>query len=67
MEGINDYNEYEKLFEDNLVIAVRKVLDKIENNGDHDFEDSKEHNTLIKYFNKFALHKKIDEEQFKTW
>jgi len=64
MENIKDYNEYKELFNNELVVAVRAVLNKIENGDIIDLEDSVEHNRLISYFNKFALHKIIDEPTF---
>jgi len=68
MKRIMEYGEYSKLFDDELVCAVRLLLEKIEDDcGGHDVEDSEEHNTLIRYFNKFALHKKITETQLKNW
>lgn len=66
MMNLKDYEEYEQLFQDDLVVAVRAVLQKIEDGYSHEIEDSSEHNTLVRYFNKFALHKKITEEQFKN-
>lgn len=63
-----EYREYCQLFDDDLVCAVRKLLEKIEDdNGSHGIEDSEEHNALIRYFNKFALHKKITETRLKNW
>lgn len=62
-----EYKEYKELFKDDLVVAVRKLLEKISNQGDENLEDSEEHNALISYFNKFALHKKVNEETFNTW
>lgn len=62
-----EYREYCQLFDDDLVCAVRKLLEKIEDDGSHEIEDSDEHNALIIYFNKFALHKKITETRLKTW
>lgn len=67
MKDIKDYKEYEKLFNDELVVAVRKVLTRIENKGEFNFEDSDEHNALKNYFNKFALHKKISKPLFEKW
>jgi hypothetical protein len=67
MENVKDYNEYKELFNSELVVAVRAVLNKIENGDINDLEDSVEHNRLIRYFNKFALHKIIDETRFKNW
>jgi len=64
---LKDYQEYEQLFNDDLVVAVRNVLKKILDGQAYDLEDSPEHNALIEYFNKFALHKKITEKQFETW
>ena len=64
MEEIRDYKEYEQLFEDDLVVAVRNILLRIENKGSIDLEDSYEHNALVSYFNKFKLHSKISEEYF---
>lgn len=63
---LEDYEDYENLFKDDLVVAVRKVLAKIENDGEHEFEDSEEHNVLIEYFNKFGLHKKINKNKFEV-
>ena len=63
-----EYGEYCKFFDDELVCAVRLLLQKIEDDcGSHGVEDSEEHNTLIRYFNKFALHKKITEIELKNW
>lgn len=67
MESIKDYKEYQELFNDDLVVAVRAVLMKIEDGGVMDLEDSEEHNKLIRYFNKFALHRIIDEPTFDRW
>lgn len=67
MKDIKNYQEYEQLFKDDLVIAVRGVLEYIEDKGEHDFEDSNQHNGLIGYFNRFALHKKISEKEFLKW
>ncbi len=67
MEDIKDYAEYESYFKDDLVVAVRKLLKRIEDSGDMNLEDSKEHNALIRHFNKFALHKKITKSTFLTW
>lgn len=64
---LKNYQEYEELFNDDLVVAVRKALKKIENREIIDFEDSPEHNALIDYFNKFALHKKVNKSQFINW
>lgn len=64
---LKDYKEYQELFKDDLVVAVRKLLNRIEKDGEYNLEDSTEHNNLKRYFNKFALNKKITEEQFKTW
>ena len=62
-----EYREYCQLFDDDLVCAVRKLLERIEDAGEHELEDSEEHGALIVYFNKFALHKKITKTQLKTW
>ena len=67
MEGIKTYEEYEKLFNSPLVIAVRNVLEMIEDHQVHNLEDSPQHNELIRYFNKFGLHGKITEKQFNEW
>lgn len=61
---LKDYTEYEKLFKDDLVVAVRNLLNRIDNKGDHELEDSSEHNDLKRYFNAFCLHKKIGKRQF---
>lgn len=61
---LEDYKEYEHLFKDDLVVAVRNLLNRIENEGEHDLEDSPEHNDLIRYFNIFCLHKKVNKQQF---
>ena len=66
MEGIKNYKEYEELFEDELVVAVRNLLKKIEEEVARNLEDSREHNALIRYFNKFSLYGKMDEEKFST-
>jgi len=65
MKSVKDYKEYQELFNDDLVVAVRAVLMKIEDGDVIDLEDSEEHNKLKQYFNKFALHKVIDEPTFK--
>lgn len=62
-----NYEDYQALFKDDLVVAVRKLLERIEDKGDRELEDSPEHNGLNRYFNKYALHKKINKEEFKTW
>ncbi len=67
MKDVKDYQEYLQLYKDDLVKIARKILDKVEDGDYHDFEDSNEHNKLIEYFNKFALHKKITEERFNNW
>lgn len=67
MEGIKDYADYVSYFNDDLVVAVRKVLKRIEDRGAHDLEDSKEHNALKSIFNKFALHNKITPKEYETW
>ncbi len=59
-----EYQEWKELFKDDLVVAVRKLLERIENKGDNDLEDSKEHNRLKGYFNTFYLHKKTTKEDF---
>lgn len=63
---LKDYLDYESMFNDDLVFAVRKMLKRIENKGDQDFEDSAEHNALIGYFNHFGLHKKFGKKQFEV-
>lgn len=63
-EEIKNYNEYEELFNNDLVIAVRNVLKKIEDGEVYDLQDSKEHNALIDYFNKFKLHTLINQKDF---
>lgn len=67
MKDVKDYKDYLSLFKDDLVVAVRKVLERIEDQGDMDFEDSKEHNALKEYFNKFGLHKELTPKQVETW
>ena len=68
MKDISSYKEYEKLFDDDLVRAVRLVLEYIETKGDYEFEDSYAHNALKAYFNKFGLHKALrNNQQFKDW
>lgn len=67
MKDIKDYQDYESLFNDDLVVAVRKILERIEDLGDYELEDSTEHGTLIRYFNKFGLHKKLTEEEVQNW
>lgn len=62
---LKDYEEYENLFEDDLVVAVRKLLDKIIEEGTEELEDSDEHNDLIEYFNRFCLYRKVDKNKFK--
>lgn len=64
MTEIKDYQEYEQLFNDDLVVAVRNVLTVIEDNKHYEIEDTPEHNALKEYFNKFLLHTKISEERF---
>ena len=64
---MKDYADYESYFKDDLVVAVRKLLKRIEDKGDMHLEDSNEHNSLIRHFNKFALHKKISKADFLTW
>lgn len=67
MKDIKDYADYISLFKDDLVVSVRKLLERIEDKGDRDIEDSKEHNKLKKYFNKFGLHRKLTEKQVENW
>lgn len=67
MENITTYKEYQDLYKDDLVKAVRKLLQRIEEKGDYELADSREHHSLIDYFNRFALHKKITKSQFTTW
>lgn len=67
MVTVMKYEDYQALFKSDLVVAVRKLLEKIDDQGDRDLEDSPEHNALKGYFNKYALHKKINKEEFKTW
>lgn len=67
MKDVKDYQDYLSLFKDDLVVAVRKLLKKIEDKGVYELEDSPEHNALIKYFNKFGLHKKLTREQVDKW
>lgn len=71
---LKDYKEYESLFKDDLVVAVRKVLQQIEDpkyvkaiDEYWTIEDSPEHNALITYFNKFGLHRKLTPKQFENW
>lgn len=61
---IEDYNEYQSLFKDELIISVRKLLKRLEDQGDYELEDSKEHNNLVEYFNQFYLHKKLSKKEF---
>lgn len=61
---LKDYEDYENLFKDDLVACVRKLLEKIANEGDDQLEDSDEHNDLIEYFNRFCLHRKVNKEKF---
>jgi hypothetical protein len=63
---LKDYKDYEDMFNDDLVVAVRNLLKRIEEQGDYELEDSEEHNDLIEYFNKFGLHKKINKNRFKV-
>ena len=67
MVGIRDYIEYKELYADDLVVAVRNLLRRIEDKGDYELEDSKEHNALITYFNKFGLHKKLTKQEVDKW
>ncbi len=64
MKDVKNYEEYQKLFSNDLVVAVRTIIKKIENNNGFDIVDSKEHNELINYFNNFRLHKKLSEKEF---
>lgn len=64
---LKDYKEYQELFKDDLVVAVRNLLKKIEDGDAYDLEDSSEHNALVRYFNKFRLHKKLTSTQFDKW
>lgn len=64
---LKDYEDYNNLFKDDLVVAVRKLLKRIENSGDYELEDSEEHNELISYFNKFGLHKKVNKKTFQIF
>ncbi len=63
-KNIKTYKEYENLFYSELVFNVRELLEKTEENEFSDFEDSKEHNSLKNYFNKYFLHKKLSHEEF---
>lgn len=67
MKDIKDYIEYKELYADDLVIAVRNLLRRIDNEGDYELEDSKEHNALKTYFNKFGLHKKLTKQEMTDW
>lgn len=74
MKDIKDYEEYNALFNDDLVVAVRKVLMQIEDpkyieeiDEYWTMPDSTEHGVLIDYFNKFGLHRKLSEKQFENW
>jgi len=67
MKDMKDYADYESYFKDDLVVAVRKLLKRIEDKGDLNLEDSEEHNALVRHFNRFALHKKISKSNFLTW
>lgn len=35
--------------------------------AENGFEDSKEYNKIIEYFNKFGLHKKLTKVEFESW
>lgn len=67
MKDVKDYADYTSLFKDDLVVAVRKVLKRLEDKGEYNFEDSPEHNALIRYFNKFGLHKKLTKKEVEEW
>lgn len=63
---LKDYEDYEKLFNDDLVVAVRKLLERLDD-GEYDengngIEDSDEHNEIKGYFNKFDLWRKNTKE-----
>lgn len=64
MKDLKDYKEYIELFNDDLVLGVRKLLIKIENKDLNNLEDSFEHNYLKEYFNKFSLYKRLTEKDF---
>lgn len=66
MDCIKYYSEYEALFDLDLVVIVRDVLLKIEDNNGYDIANSKEHQCLVSYFNKYGLHKKLSESEFKN-
>lgn len=66
MEDIKDYQEYEQLFNDDLVVAVRAILRRIDNGDAYNLQDEKEHNALVEYFNKFGLHRKLSKSQFQS-
>lgn len=66
MKDIKDYKDYESLFNDDLVVAVREVLQLIEDEGSYEIEDTEGHNKLKRYFNKFHLHKKITKQEFES-
>lgn len=67
MKDVKDYAEYKELFKDDLVVIVRKILQKIEDNAGFDLEDSPLHNELVRYFNKFGLHKKLTKKEMENW
>lgn len=63
---LKDYAEYESVFNDDLVVTVRSILKKVEDNSGYDFVDSPEHNVLVSYFNLFGLHNKLSKELFES-
>jgi hypothetical protein len=67
MKDIKDYKEYKSLYKDDLVVAVRKLLKRIEDKGDYELEDSSEHNNLKHYFNRFGLHQKLSAKDVENW
>lgn len=69
MEGIKDYQEYEHYFSDDLVKICRTIMQKAEDfkYEENGFRDSREHGELIKLFNKFGLHKKLNPKEFENW
>lgn len=58
------YEDYERLYDNKLIAFVRSLLERIQDRGDHDLEDSTEHNNFVEYFNDNRLWRKLSREQF---
>jgi hypothetical protein len=76
MKDLKDYEEYESLYKDDLVVAVRKLLNAEEDLdifGQIDYEQdpkqkmSDAYSLLMDYFNKFYLFKKLKKTEFNKY